>query len=248
MEQEVSFIRIKVRNIPAAIFKALNGFATSGINVVYISSTNEIPFDHLNEIIIGFEGSYLDETNEFVKTALDELDYFTQSMELLGVTEEGKGFPVEIQVQRSELSRNSVSLAAAYLHDQISLALIALEENKPNDDEGYQSYEKLVEFYEATLSHMGKVISSEDNESGRKLVLHESQELSKRVQDMARRVSSSKRMQSLVDTSLIGGCYAFLAMCGLPTAIAASTAVATFAGPKLLETIKKLLNSQKKQT
>jgi prephenate dehydratase len=76
-----------LRNIPAALYKSLGGFATGGINIVklesYIKSgTNAAQF------FMTFEGN---PRARNVQLALEELGFFTQKVRVLGVYEADSG-------------------------------------------------------------------------------------------------------------------------------------------------------------
>ncbi|MFO7806624.1 MAG: prephenate dehydratase [Paracoccaceae bacterium] len=76
-----SFV-FRVRNIPAALYKAMGGFATNGVNMTklesYMVGGNFTATQFYSEI----EG-HPDDRN--VQLALEELDYFTDMIKLMGV-------------------------------------------------------------------------------------------------------------------------------------------------------------------
>lgn len=72
----------RVRNIPAALYKAMGGFATNGINMTKLESYMVDGSFTATQFYADIEG-HPDDTN--VRLALDELRYFTSSMALLGV-------------------------------------------------------------------------------------------------------------------------------------------------------------------
>ncbi len=76
-----SFV-FRVRNIPAALYKAMGGFATNGVNMTKLESYMVDGVFSATQFYAEIEG-HPDDAN--VKRALDELDYFTSSMTLLGV-------------------------------------------------------------------------------------------------------------------------------------------------------------------
>ena len=72
----------RVRNIPAALYKALGGFATNGVNMVKLESymlDGSFTATQFYADVIG----HPDEPG--LKLALDELGYFTDHLEILGV-------------------------------------------------------------------------------------------------------------------------------------------------------------------
>lgn len=71
----------RVRNIPAALYKALGGFATNGVNMVKLESYMGEAFT-ATEFYADIVGHPKDAP---VKRALDELAYFTDRLEILGV-------------------------------------------------------------------------------------------------------------------------------------------------------------------
>jgi prephenate dehydratase len=72
----------RVRNIPAALYKAMGGFATNGINMTKLESYMVGGSFTATEFYADIEG-HPEDAN--VKLALEELAYFTSSFDLLGV-------------------------------------------------------------------------------------------------------------------------------------------------------------------
>ncbi|MEZ5883329.1 MAG: prephenate dehydratase [Paracoccaceae bacterium] len=72
----------RVRNIPAALYKAMGGFATNGINMTKLESYMVDGNFTATQFYADVEG-HPDDTN--LRLALEELRYFTSSMTLLGV-------------------------------------------------------------------------------------------------------------------------------------------------------------------
>ena len=72
----------QVRNIPAALYKAMGGFATNGINMTKLESYMVDGSFTATRFYADIEG-HPDDAN--VKLALDELNYFTTNVEILGV-------------------------------------------------------------------------------------------------------------------------------------------------------------------
>lgn len=75
-----SFV-FKVRNIPSALYKALGGFATNGLNMTKLESYMEGGSFQATQFYADVEGHPDDPA---MKRALDELRYFSQSVHLLG--------------------------------------------------------------------------------------------------------------------------------------------------------------------
>ena len=75
-----SFV-FRVRNIPAALYKALGGFATNGINMTKLESYMVDGSFTATEFYADIEG-HPDDAN--VQLALDELAYFTSHVKILG--------------------------------------------------------------------------------------------------------------------------------------------------------------------
>lgn len=76
-----SFV-FRVRNIPAALYKAMGGFATNGINMTKLESYMVDGVFTATQFYADVEG-HPDDRN--LQLALEELEYFTDKMTLLGV-------------------------------------------------------------------------------------------------------------------------------------------------------------------
>jgi prephenate dehydratase len=72
----------RVRNIPAALYKAMGGFATNGVNMTKLESYMVGGSFTATEFYADIEGHPDDPA---VARALEELDYFTSSFTMLGV-------------------------------------------------------------------------------------------------------------------------------------------------------------------
>ena len=81
-EQMITTFTFRVRNIPAALYKALGGFATNGINMTKLESYMVGGTFMATEFYADIEG-HPDDPN--VARALEELDYFTTHVNILGV-------------------------------------------------------------------------------------------------------------------------------------------------------------------
>ncbi|MGB7205730.1 MAG: prephenate dehydratase [Anderseniella sp.] len=75
-----SFI-FTVRNVPAALYKAMGGFATNGVNMTKLESYVDGSFN-VAQFYADIEGHPQDRS---VRLALEELDFFTSSLRVLGV-------------------------------------------------------------------------------------------------------------------------------------------------------------------
>ena len=76
-----SFI-FRVRNIPAALYKAMGGFATNGVNMTKLESYMVGGSFNATQFYAEVEG-HPDDTS--LKLAFEELDYFTDMVRLMGV-------------------------------------------------------------------------------------------------------------------------------------------------------------------
>jgi prephenate dehydratase len=76
-----SFV-FRVRNIPAALYKAMGGFATNGVNMTKLESYMVDGVFTATQFYADIEGHPED---PHVARALEELDYFTSSLNVLGV-------------------------------------------------------------------------------------------------------------------------------------------------------------------
>ncbi|WP_417243946.1 prephenate dehydratase [Celeribacter sp.] len=78
----VTAFMFRVRNIPAALYKAMGGFATNGVNMTKLESYMIDGNFSATQFYADIEG-HPDDAN--VKLAMDELGYFTEMVEILGV-------------------------------------------------------------------------------------------------------------------------------------------------------------------
>ncbi len=72
----------QVRNIPAALYKAMGGFATNGVNMTKLESYMVDGSFSATQFYADIEGHPEDRN---VRLAMEELDYFTDRLEILGV-------------------------------------------------------------------------------------------------------------------------------------------------------------------
>ncbi|MBE0553961.1 MAG: prephenate dehydratase [Rhodobacteraceae bacterium] len=80
-ERMVTTFVFRVRNIPAALYKAMGGFATNGVNMTKLESYMVGGSFTATEFYADIEGHPEDPN---VKLALDELRYFTSEFRILG--------------------------------------------------------------------------------------------------------------------------------------------------------------------
>ncbi len=81
-ETYVTSIIFEVRDIPAALYKALGGFATNGINLKKLESyslSRGLPVSHFHIDIYGHT------SEKSMQLALEELSFFAQKIKILGV-------------------------------------------------------------------------------------------------------------------------------------------------------------------
>lgn len=81
-ERMVTSFVFEVRNIPAALYKAMGGFATNGVNMTKLESYMLDGSFTATQFYADIEG-HPDDRN--VQLALEELGYFTSHLEILGV-------------------------------------------------------------------------------------------------------------------------------------------------------------------
>ncbi|PTQ73394.1 prephenate dehydratase [Celeribacter persicus] len=81
-DKMVTAFMFRVRNIPAALYKALGGFATNGVNMTKLESYMVDGVFTATQFYADIEGHPEDRN---VQLALDELRYFTEMVEILGV-------------------------------------------------------------------------------------------------------------------------------------------------------------------
>jgi prephenate dehydratase len=81
-ERVITTFVFSVRNVPAALYKALGGFATNGVNMLKLESYMEGGSFASTQFYTDIEGHPED---RMVKLAFEELAFFTASMHVLGV-------------------------------------------------------------------------------------------------------------------------------------------------------------------
>lgn len=80
-KMKTSFV-FQVRNIPAALYKAMGGFATNGVNMTKLESYMVGGTFNATQFYADIEGHPEDRS---VQLALEELKYFTSKLDILGV-------------------------------------------------------------------------------------------------------------------------------------------------------------------
>ena len=78
----ITSILFQVRNIPAALYKAMGGFATNNVNMIKLESYMLGGSFEATQFFADIQGHPEDTS---VTRALDELKYFTSKLELIGV-------------------------------------------------------------------------------------------------------------------------------------------------------------------
>lgn len=71
-----------LRNMPAALYKSLGGFATNGVNIIKLESYIRAGANSSAQFFMTFEGH---PNQRSVQLALEELGFFTQKVNVLGV-------------------------------------------------------------------------------------------------------------------------------------------------------------------
>jgi|TARA_R110001599_G_scaffold79280_2_gene214847 prephenate dehydratase len=77
----ITSILFSVRNMPAALYKALGGFATNGVNMIKLESYMDGGTMEASHFHIDIAGHHQQNT---VKNALEELDFFAKEVRILG--------------------------------------------------------------------------------------------------------------------------------------------------------------------
>ena len=80
-EYITSFV-FRVRNIPAALYKAMGGFATNGVNMTKLESYQIGGSFNATQFYADIEG-HTDQAN--VQLAMQELSFFCDDLQILGV-------------------------------------------------------------------------------------------------------------------------------------------------------------------
>lgn len=78
----VTTFLFRVRNVPAALYKALGGFATNGVNMTKLKSYMVDGSFSATQFLADVDGHPEDPGLKF---ALEELDFFSREVKILGV-------------------------------------------------------------------------------------------------------------------------------------------------------------------
>ena len=78
----ITSILFQVRNIPASLYKAMGGFATNNVNMIKLESYMLGGSFEATQFFADIQGHPEDQS---VKRALDELGYFTNRLDVIGV-------------------------------------------------------------------------------------------------------------------------------------------------------------------
>ena len=81
-EKIITSILFQVRNIPAALYKAMGGFATNNVNMIKLESYMLGGSFEATQFFADIQGHPEDSS---VKRALEELKYFTSKLDVIGV-------------------------------------------------------------------------------------------------------------------------------------------------------------------
>ena len=89
-----SFI-FRVRNVPAALYKAMGGFATNGVNMTKLESYQLEGSFNASQFYADIEGH---PASRNVRLALEELEFFTNELKILGIY---KAHPYRVSLSTS---------------------------------------------------------------------------------------------------------------------------------------------------
>ena len=99
----ITSLLFTARNIPAALYKALGGFATNGVNLLKIESYILGPSSKTAQFFISFEG-HPDVKN--VQLAIEELGFFCKKVKLLGVYPADQTFYLNLLSLKVNVTKN----------------------------------------------------------------------------------------------------------------------------------------------
>lgn len=80
--QVLTSLFFSLRNIPAALYKAMGGFATNNVNIIKLESYIRAGANSSAQFFMTFEGHPQEKS---VQLAIEELGFFTQKVNVLGV-------------------------------------------------------------------------------------------------------------------------------------------------------------------
>ena len=78
----ITSLLFTARNIPAALYKALGGFATNNVNLLKLESYIPGGVSHTAQFFVSFQGS---PRQKNVQLAIEELGFFCKKVQVLGV-------------------------------------------------------------------------------------------------------------------------------------------------------------------
>ena len=78
----ITTLVFKVKNVPSALYKALGGFATNGVNMLKLESYQIDGSFQSTQFYTDLEGHA---NSDSIKNALDELKYYSEEIKILGV-------------------------------------------------------------------------------------------------------------------------------------------------------------------
>ena len=81
-ENIMTTLVFQVRSLPAALYKSLGGFASNGVNITKLESYVHPQGFDVAQFYIDFEGH---PDNPSVKLALDDLQFYSDEVNILGV-------------------------------------------------------------------------------------------------------------------------------------------------------------------
>ena len=83
-KEYITSLVFQVRDIPAALYKTLGGFATNGVNLLKLESYNLPGSIHVSQFHLDIDGH---PAQKNLVLALDELTYFAKEVKMLGIYE-----------------------------------------------------------------------------------------------------------------------------------------------------------------
>lgn len=81
-EKIITSLLFRVRNVPAALYKAMGGFATNGINMTKLESYQIGGNFNATQFFVDIEGHPED---PMMQLALDELSFFSAELRIIGI-------------------------------------------------------------------------------------------------------------------------------------------------------------------
>ena len=77
----ITTLVFKVKNVPSALYKALGGFATNGVNMLKLESYQVDGSFLATQFYVDIEGHYQEDS---IKLALEELSHYSEEVKILG--------------------------------------------------------------------------------------------------------------------------------------------------------------------